>query len=344
MGAALTNLKKSWSKGTCLHPEAPLNCIGKPIDSHTLQRGGPLNALAEDGHVLQVRIDPSALLKLGLSPDSLGHPVLDIIKSHKDAGKLEPQRVGMRDASTFPGFCGWHDNSCFAPIEEHAFTCTDEQCFLNTFRPASLELWAKRCKVKTTEGVAASNSSDFMELVGEIDELALNEHLQRKARLDRMLLSRDYSDLHFLVLELDANPGVATAGVFAPEVGFLDEPLQDITDLKTPLQHVSYSIIPNAMGGHVVMGWDGDSPAVERFADSLLALDPSNWPDAILTVAFESIENTYFSQAWWDSLTEIQRMWASLRALTGGMGLRPISYKPDGVGFIGFGAKVVTRK
>jgi hypothetical protein len=344
IGAALTSFKKSWAKGVCLHPEAPTNCNGKPIDSHTIQRGRSLDAIATYGHVLQVKVDPAALFKLRISRESLGHPVLDIIKSHKDSRNLEATRIGLRDASIFPGFCGWHDNATFVPIEEVALTFTEEQCFLFTYRPACFELWAKRCKVRTTETALQENSSEYLELIKIIDDLALSEHLERKVRLDQMLLTRDYSDLHFLVLELDANPGVATTGVFAPEVDFEDNPLQGIGDLDTPLQHVSYAIIPEGDRGFVLIGWEGDQPAVEQFVDSLLGLNPSLWADAVLTVAFESIENTFFSEVFWEALSPSQKMWITLRTLTGGLGLRPISYKPDGIGIASQSAHILIRK
>lgn len=344
VGRALTALKKSWAKGVCLHPEAPTNCNGKPIDSHTIQRGKALTAIAKDGHVLKVTMNPGVLFKWMSSAESMGHPALDILKSHKDAGKLEPQRIGLRDASVFPGFCGWHDNGTFTPIEEVPLIFNDEQCFLFTYRAACMELWAKRCKVKVTAAAQEEGTSEFLELLSEVDDLAQTEHLSRKVRLDQMLLTGDYNELHYLVVELNSNPGVATSGVFAPEVDFSDQPLQSIEDLETPLQHLTYAIIPETDSGYVLMGWEGDRPAVERFVDSFLQLDPALWPDAIYTVAFESIENTFFSETWWNSLTPLQQQWVTLRSLTGGLGLRPISYKPDGVGIGPLTAHVLARR
>lgn len=344
LGRALANLKRSWAKGVCLHPDAPTSCTGKPIDSHTLQRSRALTNIATDGHVLRISLDPAAILKLGLSAESLGHPLLDVLTAQKNVGKLEPETIGIGNASVFPGFCGGHDNSTFAPIEEVELTFDDLQFFLFTYRPACMELWAKRCKIKVTERtIADEGSTEFLELVSKVDDLALSEHLERKVRQDAILLSGDHSGLHGIVFELDSNPGIATSGVFSPEVDFGDNPIQYIADFETPLQHVSYSVIPGDGTGHVVIGWDGECPANEQFVESLLNLGEDEWPDALVRVPFESIENTFFSEVWWASLTDTEKLWASLRTYTGGLGFRPISYKPDEIGIAKFKASVLRR-
>jgi len=339
LGAALANLKRSWSKGTCLHPDAPTSCNGKPIQSHTLQRSRALEAISFESHVLKLAINPVTLFKSGIQPESPEDLQSAIVRA------TELKRLGLRDASVFPGFCGKHDNDTFAPIEEGVLMFDELQCFLATYRPACLELWAKRSQILTME--RAKKDGADSEFADELEEIYIqNEanHLECKAALDLMLMSRDFSELHWLVFKLDANPGVATAGMFAPEVDFADSLIQNIHDTEVPLHLLSFSILPDDSEGHAVIGWQGESPAIERFVESLLKLDPSEWPDALLRVAFESIENTYFAAAWWDGLTESQQQWAISRAGCGAMSPDPPSYKPDGIGIAKFAASVLTRR
>lgn len=339
LGRALTNLKSAWAKGTCLHPLAPNNCTGNPINSHTIQRSRVLEAIAVDGHVLKIQLDAAALLKAGHSGQ---HDLISVLKS---INAFEPQRLGIRDASVFPGFCGKHDHDTFAPIEEHELIFNDEQCFLLTYRPACMELWAQRSKEKTlSTALNQEGSSEYLETISADTAIALDEHFQRKAALDVILQSRTFDETHALVLQLDASPGVATAGVFPPEVDFADHQLQNIDDSDTPLQYVSYSIIPATNGGHVVIGWHGQSVIAEQFINSLLSLDPSEWSDAILRVAFKSLENTYFSSGWWAGLTDRQKNWVGWRAITGGLLNNSISYKPDGTKIAAFKTTIFRRK
>jgi hypothetical protein len=277
-----------------------------------------------------------------MSPDKLGEPKLDLLADLKVAGAFTPKQIGIANASTFPGFCGAHDHDTFAPIEECELNFDDEQCFLLTYRPACMELWAQRAKANVLKtAIDQEGPFNFLEAIRDDGDIALAENLERKAQLDLILLSGTFGDIHALVLDFDGNPGVATAGVFAPEVDFADHPLQDIQDLETPLQYVSYSIIPSAAGGHAIIGWHGNSAVADDFVSSLLSLDASEWPDALLRVAFESLENTYFSPHWWDDLNEEQKHWAGLRATLGAITTKPISYKPDGVTIATLKASVV---
>jgi len=57
----MQNLQKKvfWKKRGCMHPLAsPDTCRGKVIDSHTIQRKGPLEKIVDGtGHVLHFNID-----------------------------------------------------------------------------------------------------------------------------------------------------------------------------------------------------------------------------------------------------------------------------------------------
>lgn len=298
-----------------------------------------MEAISYDSHVLKLALNPAELYKTGIAPESPEGLCEAILNA------TELKRVGLKDASVFPGFCGKHDKDTFAPIEEGVLVFNEHQCFLATFRPACLELWAKRCQVNTT-GRAKEDGiqSAFVDELGAVYVDNEVNQLSWKAALDAMLLSRDFSDLHWLVLKLDSNPGFATAGTFAPEVDFTDSLIQNINDTATPLQLVSYSVLPDDNGGFAIFGWHGESPAVKRFVEGLLLLGEHEWPDALTRVAFESIENTYFAESWWESLSDAQQAWTKRRACCGGMTTDPPSYKPDGVGFGGFTASVFSRR
>ncbi len=41
---------------------------------------------------------------------------------------------GRKEATVFTGFCGYHDNELFKPIENNEFNSSDEHVFLYTYR------------------------------------------------------------------------------------------------------------------------------------------------------------------------------------------------------------------
>ena len=205
-----------------------------------------------------------------------------------------------------------------------------------------MELWAQRSKAKTIQtALDQEGDMDFLTNFLEAGGMALTENLSRKAELDLILQSGGFTSIHALVFKFDANPGVATAGVFAPEVDFADNQLQDLNDENTPLQYVSYSIIPSEAGGHAIIGWHDLNPIADQFTSSLLSLDPAERPDALLRVAFESLENTYFSSLWWDGLNAEQKEQVGARAVLGAITPNPISYKPDGIHLTTVGSSII---
>ncbi len=111
----------------CSHPLASaINCSGGIICSHTVQRSGPLSAIAMNGHVYGF--------------DFLGQP---------DAECHFPYKlIGLRQASTFTGFCSWHDAEMFRVLETQPFTATKEQLFLLAYRALSKEIYAKRFAIR----------------------------------------------------------------------------------------------------------------------------------------------------------------------------------------------------
>ena len=109
----------------CLHPEAsPTNCSGAIWKAHSLARRTALGAIAEAGHVY--------------GPD------YDFMSIARNKGAVTFKRTGVREASTFTGFCAKHDDRTFAPVERLAQTATAEQCFLISYRAVCHELFQKR--------------------------------------------------------------------------------------------------------------------------------------------------------------------------------------------------------
>jgi hypothetical protein len=104
---------------TCVFP----GCIELSVPaSHTLQKGGPLRFIAEDSHVCTPAF------------------------AHDTTGYLMAQ-VGIRTASTFPGFCRQHE-ALFHDFETSGLVETDRDVRLQVFRTICREVAVKRIHVK----------------------------------------------------------------------------------------------------------------------------------------------------------------------------------------------------
>lgn len=105
---------RAWAKpGPCMHHGCPNPSIPR---SHTISLGASIRRIAEDGHVLTPR--------------------------YRGTG-IEMVSIGVRDASTFPGFCPEHE-LLFAEFETQK-AMTEEQHFrLQAFRTICREIYSKR--------------------------------------------------------------------------------------------------------------------------------------------------------------------------------------------------------
>lgn len=100
----------------CLEPA--LGCTHDAIRAHSVQRVGALELIAVDGHVYKI-----------------GNTM-----SEGGAG-VRFEKTGIRQASTFYGFCNRHDTKIFEAIDTRPLSAHDnEQLFLLAYRAVTKEL------------------------------------------------------------------------------------------------------------------------------------------------------------------------------------------------------------
>ncbi len=320
IGKLLAEQRAEMVRGYCLHPSAsPETCSPKIIRAHTVQRQGGLAAIAEDGHV----ISP----KLGFE---------DIFRND---GKIVPRLHGVRDASTFMGFCGIHDDALFAPIEKGSFTLDSEAAFLLSFRAICYELYTKDASLR------------FVEIQRELDRGAPFEtqcaiqqdlHFYRegikrglsdletwKGQYDQAYRTGDLGNFSFAgVLFADTLPLVA-CGAFYPEFGFDGKRLQIITRGEYIFEHVCFNLTVVAGKSVAVLGWTGapDGPS-ELFCISFQGLPKDVMANAVFHLACEQLENTYFRPSWWNIQTDAAREHL-IQRFRSGIGFDGTERRPD---------------
>jgi hypothetical protein len=309
-----------------------------------------LASIARDGHVLAFSPDIVSMVKFAqdedrLRPDTEGLDprYIEMLQAFGLEAAKGPKPVGLREASTFFGFCSLHDASTFEPIEVETPTFAAQQCFLIAYRAVSLEVIRKRASVRIKEWTYSHTPTLEMQVNLVATKLGLKEISDIKMKYDANLLAGDFSSLSFVLWELDANPMFATTGVIGPEVDFEENPLQDISDLNVPVQHLTFSVLPEQGRGYVLLAWLEDSLPCRAFADSLISLGEAEWTDAFLRIATESIENVYFGPDWYEGLPGAKRKWIAMRCGIGGLAFRAVSYAPDGIGFGHYRARLLVN-
>lgn len=289
-------LRKTRERGTCLHPEASdVICNRKAIQSHTVQRNQGLRAVSENNHVLSFKLDFG-----------------DLIRSN---GALEPKRLGLKKASVFPGFCSKHDAEVFAPAEIGTFKLGSQTSFLLSYRATCYELFAKIGQQDSIRVMKNSDKGQPFERQASIQQYAqdfeigskagLNDIRSFKKRFDSGILSENTQTFCFIAYELKTPLPIVVATAFYPEFDFMAQPLQSLGYVDPNLEHIAINITSRDGKGVVVFGWfEYGNGAARRFAESFDFLSDTEKGSAIVRMAFDYSENTFFRQSWWETLDE----------------------------------------
>lgn len=286
-------MRKLHEKGYCLHPKANQTvCVGPIVRAHTVQRNGGLSRIARDGHVYTF-----------LSGDRIA-----------DNQLVTPSLVGIKKASTFTGFCSWHDNQTFEPIEHFPFQSTPQHTFLLGYRALSHELYKKKAAIDLTfpyqlqhldKGRSLSQQINTQHLLHTLIasyRIGLRDLVHYKTAYDQALLASNFSEANYYVLRLDKTPEFLCASPLAPDFDFAGELLQDPMNISLVLDHLVFSMIATDSGGAVIFSWLGQSKAAVQLVKSLDVLSDKELPHAIVRFAFEYFENIFASPIWWESL------------------------------------------
>lgn len=291
---AMKQFDAIYRAGRCSHPSAPGDCTGPVIRAHSVSRAAVLNRLATDGHVFGFTVDHGQMLR----------------------GRVEPRRVGVREASTFSGFCSRHDGQLFRPLDEpEGFRLDDETVFLLTYRALVREGYLKECQLATHRLYAqdaklqAAMSPDLARDVSDFFagvQLGVEDYHVTKQEYDAVLRERAFSRTRYCAIALEAPPQLATSNAVQPEVDFLGHPILapgSLLNRGARPRMVAQNVLPTA--AHevtAVFSWVDDNPAADQLIGSLLALHAEAIPAALVRYAFEFSENVFFAPDWWLAL------------------------------------------
>jgi hypothetical protein len=280
------------AKKYCSHPDRS-KCEGQIVKAHTVPKSGSLRRISKDGHVYQFRAD------------------LPLLK--KTHGQPLEKLIGINEASTFTGFCSFHDNEVFEPIEAHRFQPIAQHAFLLSYRSICRELFAKEHHVdvlrqlkRFDRGLSVEQQmamQQFLSVSALGAETGVSNLKKCKTRLDKILTECAYQDVMFYAVLLDQTPEVVATGSIYVEYDFHGNTLQPFTtDPLGVLDVITFSVIATEAGGAVVFSWIGETyGACTRIIESLNRIAKDRIGDAVIRFLFTYCENTFFAPDWWEA-------------------------------------------
>ncbi|MDO9381964.1 MAG: hypothetical protein Q7T86_03785 [Hyphomicrobiaceae bacterium] len=231
----------------------------------------------------------------------------------KNNGRLVPELVGVRRASTFTGFCSTHDGGIFSPLETTPFVGTTEQLFLLGYRALSRELYTKESTASMTE--VRRDTDKGRGIREQVAIQAFNSTFERgvsaglrdaraeKAEYDVLLCSRQFEEIRGYVIETTEAPPVMCSGGCFPSIDFDGKRLQDLSNLKLRPAMISFSSFWGGAAGAIVLQWRAkDQTLCERFAASLHRIPDEGVGSALGRLMFNCFENVHIAPLWWEGL------------------------------------------
>jgi hypothetical protein len=301
----INRYRRLFARKYCLHPDAPGCCSNQIAAAHTVQRALLEAHLAEMGHVMQFQA------------------------THPDAATVwfAPRRIGLREATTFYGFCGKHDCELFRPLESSRITLDAEAACLLAYRAFCRELymkegtirWYDEMAVRLRDGRIPWSPIAASELAGmKLGATNARRNLiSTKVRFEEAMRSGEFSRCHYYAVEFDEAPVYMASSAFPPEWDFSGKRVQDLSEIGRTW---SLSFSAWAFGGRAVAlyAWhDDDDEVCARWARSLECIRDDRLANRILAIAFEQCENVVFRPSWWESLNRKEQRRLMRRVTSG---------------------------
>lgn len=284
-----------FSKGDCLCPRPFGDCSDQAIASHSLQRRQVLSTIATNGHVKTLDIELDQFQYESRKPP-----------------RVVTKSVGLSKASTFPGFCSYHDTTVFGPIENRAWALAEDSAFLLSYRALCREYFSRRARLRTSlrlrRGLEASGNTDqavrhFFKNEEDAARLGLRRLKKAKLQYDKALLRSSFEQTQYFGIIVTPSIPVLVSGGCLFEYDFHGHQIQN-PQVGQVDSWCTYTAIPYGSGGLHLFSWMNQDKVAESFIESLVRIPKSRIGDAMVRYAFEFLETTYFDQRWWDGLSK----------------------------------------
>ena len=287
----------------CLCP----GCRASAIRSHSQPRGGSLSHIAENGHVMGICRRIASTL-YGATSKSPQHP--GIVK------------IGVRDASTFWGYCNKHDTELFNCLETKELRKDDhEQVFAMHLRALSFEY---KAQLRCAEILSQVPAEELRQLFGVENELVIRENLFKADstyRWDLMWrddkLAKFKNDFAYEWVVIPEDVGVAAVAMIPPlspsqENLYMTAYRRADGSYAVARPAFSLTVMPSQFATHVVMCWHiDDKNHVDPWRCYLRTNDKTQWVKFLNRCIFTKSEDFYIRPSLWNSLP------ASVKELVG---------------------------
>ncbi|WP_156808582.1 hypothetical protein [Leptospira terpstrae] len=285
-------IKKIKLKGKCLS----INCINKPIKSHAISQS-LLKLISKNGEVIVFENN--------------------FFNARNPEGTIKEKKQGIAKATTFPGFCSYHDNYIFEEIDNLNFDLSGKQAFLYLFRSLSKAIIQKEQSItllNEAKKIAESNNLNLklnsFELGILIGMMNLTEH---KLNLDSLLSNNDFKSIRFTLFHVEGMPDILFSGATFLDYDFQGNQIQNISRTDILFGLLAFSSVKLEEGWGILFVWDSKSDyACLAFFNSLKeytkeSKENAKLPEALARFIITRCDCTAINIDFWEKLNNTKK-------------------------------------
>lgn len=285
-------LNKALNQGKikqCIHPDKE-RCKGKIVKAHSIQNNKILNKIAKNGEVYMV-------------------------KSVVDSGinlKLKFKLIGRSVATTFTGFCGFHDKTIFEPIEDQDYIGTKQQNFLFAYRVFSFE-YHKKMEAYEVHKNSANKKPSLLEdkkYLSQLEgyELSLRDNKRHKDIFDQALFNNDYSIVETVSFRIPSKSEIAVCSGFFLEYDIKGKSINRIDSKQDDMSLLMLTVFPQDNETVVLFSWlNADAELYSEFKEQILGLTPAELVQLLNNLIPSYCENVVYNPDFIKSLSDENR-------------------------------------
>ena len=232
-----SNLYRGCRFKQCVFPDQS-SCSEKVIKAHSIQKKKILNYIAENGMVISSDVQKALFSK-------------------------EFKKIGISSASTFFGFCNYHDTTIFSEIENNDYAGTIEQNFIHAYRACALEYVKKKesaCFYEKAMKKYKNNPYGQMfskklkaALWGVEDYQTILEQLSNE--LIKPKDERNFKIISSRIFRLSYESLWAVNGCFSIEYDFEENQINDLGDTSRRPAPIFLNIFPQSGKTFILFSW-----------------------------------------------------------------------------------------
>jgi len=262
-------------------------CKGKIKQAHSIQRNKRLSIIEEEvggNNVLYSFTE----FEIGTT---------EFIK------KLIP--IGKAKASTFFGFCDFHDTSLFSEIENKEFDDSSKHCFLHSYRSFAHSYHRKleETKANSIENPINKNYSDeFNQSLLYGNQLAINDSKHYKKKLDEWIEKNEYEQLEYFSIVFPELYPIASSSLISPFYSLKGHSINNHENIDKIWSPIMLTVLPDFTQTIAIFACFPEDANGVMFLDELQDLNDYQLKRVISTLLIYFAENTFISPTLWKKL------------------------------------------